>query len=83
MQEHAADLRTLVEELARLLADSPDQVSVTPVEQEGETVLEVRVAESDLGKLIGRQGRTARALRTIVSAAGARFQERYSLEIIE
>lgn len=83
MAEHTDEMRTLIEQIAKVLVDAPDQVSVTPVEEEGETVLELRVAESDLGKVIGKQGRTARSLRTILSAASMKFQERYSLEIIE
>lgn len=83
MAEHGEQMRTLVEEIARILVDAPEQVSVTAVDDSGVTVLELRVAESDLGKIIGRQGRTARSLRTIVGAASMKFNERYSLEIIE
>ena len=83
MAEHANKMRTLVEEIARVLVDAPDQVSVTAVEEGDGTVLELRVAEGDLGKVIGKQGRTARSLRTILSAASMKFHEHYSLEIVE
>lgn len=83
MAEHANEMRTLVEEIAKVLVDAPDQVSVTPVDEDEGTVLELRVAPDDLGKVIGKQGRTARSLRTILGAASMKFHERYSLEIIE
>ena len=60
-----------------------DQVQVTPVEDNGATILELRVAQTDLGKVIGRQGRTAKSIRTILGAASMKFQQRYILEIIE
>ncbi|MBV8208387.1 MAG: KH domain-containing protein [Acidobacteria bacterium] len=83
MAENTERARLLVEELTKLLVDSPGQVSVTPVDEDGETVLELRVAPEDVGKIIGRQGRTARSLRTIVHAATMNLPDRYSLEIIE
>ena len=83
MAEHANEMRTLVEEIARVLVDAPDQVSVTAVEEGDGTVLELRVAEGDLGKVIGKQGRTARALRAILSAASTKSRRRAVLEIIE
>ena len=70
-------------ELARLLVDRPEEVSVTEVPGRRETVLELRVAPDDLGKVIGRQGRTARALRTLLETRGDRRGERYELEIVE
>ena len=76
-------MKSLVEEVAKLLVDVPAQVSVTPVEEEEGTVLELRVAPGDLGKIIGKQGRTARSLRTIVNAASLRGDEDYLLEIVE
>jgi predicted RNA-binding protein YlqC (UPF0109 family) len=79
----AAQMQTLITEVTKLLVDEPAQVSVTPVEERGETVLELRVAPGDLGKVIGKQGRTARSLRAILAAATYRFDERYTLEIIE
>ena len=78
-----ADPRVLVEEVTRLLVDSPAEVSVTPVEERGETVLELRVAPADLGKVIGKQGRTARSLRAILNAATYRLDTRFTLEIVE
>jgi predicted RNA-binding protein YlqC (UPF0109 family) len=75
-------LEELVEYLARSLVDKPDEVRVERVERDGATVLELHVAQEDLGKVIGRQGRVARALRTIVRASGARSNERALLEIV-
>jgi uncharacterized protein len=72
----------LVEYLARGLVDQPDEVRVVRVEREGSVVLELHVAPDDVGKVIGRQGRIARALRTIVRASGARSNERALLEIV-
>jgi len=79
----APNMKSLVEEVAKLLVDEPAQVSVTPVEEEDGIVLELRVAPGDLGKIIGKQGRTARSLRTIVNAASLRGDEDYLLEIVE
>ncbi len=75
-------MEELVEYLARSLVDKPDEVRVERVERDGATVLELHVAQEDLGKVIGRQGRVARALRTIVRASGARSNERALLEIV-
>ena len=83
MTEQAGDVRVLLEQIAKALVDSPDEVFVEQVEEDGETVLELEVAESDMGKVIGRNGRTARALRTLISAAGVRSHKRYVLEILE
>ncbi len=76
-------MQPLVENIARALVDSPDQISVTLAELNGGQVVELRVASSDLGRVIGRQGRTARSLRTIVAAASAKQNRRYTLEIVE
>ena len=76
-------MKEIVERIARALVDQPDDVAVTQVEGEKTTVLELRVAEMDLGKVIGRQGRTARAMRTLVGAAGLKQGKRYVLEILE
>ncbi len=73
----------LLAHLARQLVDDPDAVDVQEVEQEGTTVLQLRVAKEDVGKVIGRQGRIARALRAIVRASGARSHRRVVLEILE
>lgn len=72
----------LVEYLARGLVDRPDEVRVVRSERDGSVVLELYVAPEDVGKVIGRQGRVARALRTIVRASGARSNERTLLEIV-
>ena len=73
----------IVEYLARRLVDEPDEVRVEEVEREGDLVIELHVAEDDVGKVIGRQGRIARALRTVVRASAARRSGRTLLEIVE
>ena len=73
----------LLEFLARRLVDKPDEVRVERVDEDDTVVLRLHVAEDDLGKVIGRQGRIARALRSIVRAAGARADRRYLLEIAD
>jgi predicted RNA-binding protein YlqC (UPF0109 family) len=78
-----AGMRDLVEEIAKALVDLPDQVSVQEVQGEQVTVLELKVAPSDLGKVIGKQGRTARSIRTILGAAGMKLNRRFTLEILE
>jgi len=76
-------MKELVEYIARALVDNPDQVSVNEVEGEKTTVIELRVAPSDLGKVIGKDGRTARSIRTILHAAGTKIGKRCVLEILE
>ncbi len=76
-------MKDLLVEIAKALVDNPEDVSVTEVEGEQTTVLELRVREEDLGKVIGRQGRTARALRTLLSATGMKVHKRFVLEILE
>ena len=76
-------MKDLLEEIAKALVDSPEDVRVTEVEGEQTTVLELRVRNEDLGKVIGRQGRTARAVRTLLAAAGMKVQKRFVLEILE
>jgi len=76
-------MKELVEAIAKALVDNPDQVQVRAVEGEQVTVLELRVAQTDLGKVIGRQGRTAKSIRTILGAAGMKLKKRYTLEILE
>jgi uncharacterized protein len=83
MTETAGDMRTLVEQIAQALVDVPTEVKVTPVEDGDATVLELRVAQTDLGKVIGKQGRTAKSIRTILAAASMKLKRRYTLEIIE
>jgi hypothetical protein len=73
----------LLEYLARQLVDNPDAVRVERVDEDGSVLLRLHVAEDDLGKVIGRQGRIARALRTIVRAGGARERRRVQLEIVD
>jgi uncharacterized protein len=73
----------LVEYLARRLVDDPDAVRVEEIERDGDTVLQLHVAKDDVGKVIGRQGRLARALRTIVRASSMRRSGRTLLEIVE
>ena len=79
----AVNLVELVAEIARSLVDQPEMVSVEPIEDDGATLLRLRVAEGDVGKVIGKQGRTARSLRTILSAASMKLHRRFSLDIVE
>jgi len=73
----------LIEQIAKALVDEPDHVAVNQVEEDREFVLELSVGPKDAGKVIGRQGRTARALRTVLSAASLKSHKRYTLEILE
>lgn len=81
--DDGGSMRELIEIVAKALVDFPDQVSVSEVEGQQTTVLELRVAPADLGKVIGKQGRTARAVRTILGAAGMKLRKRFVLEILE
>jgi len=76
-------MKDLVKYIAQALVDNPDEVTVEEVEGNQTSVLELKVAKEDLGKVIGKQGRTARAMRTILSAASAKVRKRTVLEIIE
>lgn len=76
-------MKELVELVAKALVDRPEEVSVTEVDAEDEIVVELSVAESDLGKVIGKQGRTVRAMRTLVEAGGEKNGQRFYLDIIE
>lgn len=76
-------MRELITYIAQALVDNPDDVVVTEVEGAQTSVIELRVAKEDLGKVIGKQGRTARAMRTILSAASTKLRKRSVLEIIE
>ncbi|MGH9782971.1 MAG: KH domain-containing protein [Terriglobia bacterium] len=76
-------MKELIEMIAKALVDSPDEVTVRAIEGEQITVLELKVAQSDLGKVIGKQGRTARAIRTILGASGMKLRRRFTLEILE
>ena len=76
-------MKELVETVIKSLVDNPDEVKVNQIDGENSTIMEVRVAQSDLGKVIGKQGRTAMAIRTILSAIGMKERRRYNLEILE
>lgn len=76
-------LKELIEFMARALVDNPEMVKVSEIVGEQTSVIELRVAKEDLGKVIGKQGRTARAMRTILSAASTKLRKRSVLEIIE
>jgi uncharacterized protein len=76
-------MKELVEAIARALVDHPEAVEVRSVEGSQVMVLELRVHPEDLGKVIGRQGRTAKAIRTILGAGGMKLRKRYTLEILE
>jgi hypothetical protein len=76
-------VKQLIEDIAKALVDIPDEVSVHEVLGEQVTVLELKVAPSDLGKVIGKQGRTARSIRTLLGAMGTKLNRRFSLEILE
>ncbi len=76
-------MKELLELIARSLVDNPEQVQVKEVEGEQTTVLELRVAGEDLGKVIGKQGRTARSIRTLLASAGMKLKKRIVFEIIE
>jgi uncharacterized protein len=79
----SSELKTLIEFVSKALVDMPDRVEVNEIEGEQTTVIELKVDKSDLGEVIGKQGRTARALRTILNAASTKLRKRSVLEIIE
>ena len=79
----ASELKDLIEHIAKALVDAPDQVVVTEITGEQTTVLELKVAKEDLGKMIGKQGRTARSIRTILNGASTKLRKRSVLEILE
>jgi len=83
MRVEAVWMKQLIEDIAKALVDIPEEVSVREVLGEQVTVLELKVAPSDLGKVIGKQGRTARSIRTILGAAGMKLNRRFTLEILE
>lgn len=76
-------MKELIEQLAKALVDKPEEVSVSEIDGERTTVYELRVAQSDLGKVIGKQGKTARSIRTILAAVGTKIGKRSVLEILE
>ena len=77
------EMKSLIVDIAKSLVDNQEEVSVAAVDGERTTVYELRVAKSDIGKVIGKQGNTARAIRTILSAAGTKLGKRVVLEILE
>ena len=83
MSAPLSELARLIEAIARALVDKPDEVSVNEVVGENTTVLELKVAKDDLGKIIGKQGRTARSIRTVLNGASTKLKKRTVLEIIE
>ena len=76
-------MKDLIGYIAKALVDQPEEVSITEIEGNNTNVLELSVAKSDMGKIIGKQGRNAQALRTILNAAGGKTRKRYVLEIID
>ena len=76
-------MKDLISSIARALVDQPEEVSVSEIEGSHTNVLELSVAKSDIGKIIGKQGRTAQAIRTILSAASGKTRKKYVLEIVE
>jgi predicted RNA-binding protein YlqC (UPF0109 family) len=76
-------MKDLIAHMAKALVDKPEEVMVTEIEGQQTSVIELRVAKEDLGKIIGKQGRTARAIRTILGAASAKMKKRCVLEILE
>jgi hypothetical protein len=82
-QERPEDMRELVTQIARALVDLPEEVQVEPQESEHSTALRLRVDPSDVGKVIGKQGRTARSVRTILGAVSMKHHHRYTLDILE
>jgi predicted RNA-binding protein YlqC (UPF0109 family) len=77
------EMKELIRYIAKALVDNPEAVEVSEVEREQTSVIELKVAKEDLGKVIGRPGRTARAMRTVLSAASTKIRKRAVLEIIE
>jgi|SRR5579883_3300197 len=82
-QDSGANIRTLIQEIAKVLVDEPDQVEVTTAEREDSTVIRLKVAPNDIGKVIGKMGRTARCVRTILGAASMKYHRRFTLDIVE
>ncbi|MGA2695987.1 MAG: KH domain-containing protein [Terriglobales bacterium] len=83
MSEQSPNMVALMEHAAKALVENQAEVLVESFDEDGEIVLELTVAEDDMGRIIGRQGRTARALRHLLRAAGAKTNRRYELEILE
>ncbi|MGE0615605.1 MAG: KH domain-containing protein [Bacteriovoracia bacterium] len=83
MSQELGELSKLIKYMAQMLVDVPDQVEVNEIAGENTTVIELKVAKEDLGKIIGKQGRTARAVRTILNGASTKLKKRTVLEIVE
>jgi predicted RNA-binding protein YlqC (UPF0109 family) len=83
MSDNKPDMVALMGLVAKAIVEAPNEVTVEPFEENGQTVLELVVAEEDVGRVIGRHGRTARSLRTILHSASLRTRKRYQLEIVE
>jgi uncharacterized protein len=83
MSDQAPNPKALVEHIAKALVASPDQVKVDEFDEDGELVLELEVAEDDMGRVIGKSGKIARAMRNLLHAAGEKAGKRYELEILE
>jgi uncharacterized protein len=81
--EHGGDMRALIEQIAKALVDTPGEVAVEAVDEDDATVIELKVSPNDLGKVIGKQGRTARAMRTLLGASAMKQHKRFTLEILE
>lgn len=78
-----SSLKKLVEELVKAIVDKPEEVKISEVEGESTSVIELKVAKEDIGKIIGKEGKTAKAMRTILSAASQKMKKKTHLEIIE
>jgi predicted RNA-binding protein YlqC (UPF0109 family) len=83
MAENSGDVRALIEHVAKALVSAPEEVMVELVDEPEEVVVELTVAEPDMGRVIGKQGRTARAMRHLLSAASSKLQKHHELEILE
>jgi uncharacterized protein len=83
MSDQAPNPKALVEHIAKALVSAPDQVKVEEFNEDGELVLELEVAEDDMGRVIGKSGKIARAMRNLLHAAGEKAGKRYELEILE
>jgi len=83
MTDQSPNPRALIEHVVKVLVNAPDQVFVEEVDEDGETVIELEVAEDDLGRVIGKGGKIARAMRNLLHAAGVKHNRRYELEILE
>ena len=76
-------MEELLKSIVLALVDNPDEISVSTIEKDGETILELKVAPADMGKVIGKQGRIAKAIRVVVKAAGARENKNFGVEIVQ